>query len=177
MESGRNLPRLSITYCRTVNLEMSQIAHGCRPELETLIFAGWIEVHVEGIARKANRDREVGRHIDSRQTRGVDALDCHLLRIDREVVLLSLAKHIGANIFIGFLQIGAVHHRDGLEVVRKAVIGQHGRSYLKKAHKDGRDRKKPQTSFDNSHKLKLRRYTKAQLSGLGSQHPLKMFYD
>jgi hypothetical protein len=155
---------------------MSQIAHGCRPALETLISAGWIEVHVERIAREANRDRVVGRYIDSGQTRAVDALDCHLLRFDRKVVVLGLAEHIGANIFIRFLQIGAVHHRDSPEVVCKAVIGQHGRSYLKKAHKDGRDRKKTQTTFDNSHNLKLRE-TKAQRSGLGSQHPLKMFYD
>ena len=137
---------------------MSQIAHGSRLELEleTLISAGWIEVHVERIAREANRDRVVGRYIDSRQTRAVDALDCHLLRFNRKVVVLGLAKHIGANIFIRFLQIGPVHHRDGPEVVCKAVIGQQGRSYLKKAHKDGRDRKKAQTSFDNSHNLKLR---------------------
>jgi hypothetical protein len=57
--------RFLITYCRTVNLEMSQIAPGCRPELETLIFAAWSEVHVEGIAREANRDRIVGCHVDS----------------------------------------------------------------------------------------------------------------
>ena len=138
---------------------MSQIAHGSRLELEleTLISAGWIEVHVERIAREANRDRVIGRHIDSGQTRAVDALDCHLLRFDRKVVVFGLAEHIGPNVFVSLLQLGTVQHRDGLKIVLEAVIGQHRRSYLKKAHKDGRDREKAQTSFDNSHNLKLRR--------------------
>src|SRR5580700_6523728 len=133
--------------CRTVNAEMSQIAHGCRPELETLISAGWIEVHVERIAREANRDRVIGRHVDSGQTRGVDALDCHLLRFDLKVVVLGLAEHIDPNVFVRLLQIGTVQHRDGPKIVLEAVIDEHGRSHLKKAHKDGRDREKPQTSF------------------------------
>jgi hypothetical protein len=71
-------------------------------------------------------------------------------------VVLGPAEHIGPNVFVRLLKVGAIHHRDGLKIVLEAVIGQQGRSYLKKAHKDGGDRKKAQASFDNSHNLKLR---------------------
>src|ERR1700684_1333077 len=106
MESGRNRPRFLIIYCSMGKRrnESDRPRLSAKAELETLISAGWIEVHVERIAREANRDRVIGRNIDSGQTRGVDALDCHLLRFDRKVVVFGLAEHIGPNVFVSLLQ-------------------------------------------------------------------------
>ncbi len=112
-------------------------------------------MHIKGIAGQTDRYRVVSRHVNRGQSRRVDALDRDLLFSDREVMFPGLAKHVGANVFVRLLQTSAVHHRNRLEVVLKAVIRQQGRSHLEQANYYGRDREKSHTSFDDSHNLKI----------------------
>src|SRR5260370_13691724 len=122
-----------------------------------LVSAGRSEVHIEGIAREADRHRIIRRDIKGRHARRVDPLYSYLLRSNRQILILDLPHYIRTDVLVRLLEVGPIHERDVTKVVLKTVIRHHRGGHFKAGHHHQHDREKSHQRFYGSHSPKLRR--------------------
>src|ERR1700678_542429 len=85
-------------------------SEGSWVRLEAFIARRRIEVHIEGIARQADRDRIVCGQVNRSKTRRIYCLDRYFVWFDPQVVFPDFLHHIVADVVVRLLKIGAVHH-------------------------------------------------------------------
>src|SRR5580658_2904426 len=101
------------------------------PVLEALVPARRSEMQSEGIPWQSDRNAVVHRYIDGKRSRRSDPLHRHVLRGQRNLMLLRLLDHGRDQLVIGGVRIGAAYNRDAFQIVLKRIIRQLRRRNLK----------------------------------------------
>src|SRR5258708_39295622 len=81
-----------------------------------LVSAGRSEVHIEGIARGADRHRIIRRDIKGRHARRVDPLYSYLLRSNRQILILDLPHYMRTDVLVRLPAVRPIQQRDATHV-------------------------------------------------------------